>query len=248
MELEIVKPGTSSRYLKLLVYGRPGVGKTKLLGTAADDPATFPLLLDVEAGTMTLAGHHSPDIVPIRTWSQFNDVYNYLTTEAEKAAKYKTIGFDSLTEMRKMQLGEVMRTVAATNASRDVDVPSQHEYTKVSGQIQKLVRYFRALPYHLVLTALEQESKNEATGEITVKPSLGDAAADAICGYMDVVGRLIVSQEGQGEQRVLTRHLVVQPMGNYVAKDRSGKLGLQVSNPTIPQIIKTIYGDSNAQA
>jgi len=100
------------------------------------------------------------------------------------------------------------------------------------------------------MTALEQEVKDERTGEITVKPSLPGKLADEFCGYFDIVGRLYVTQEQDPETKkvVSRRRLLVQPTGKYVAKDRSDCLGVEIVDPTITKILDAIYGPIEEEA
>ncbi len=53
--IQPIKASERAKYLKLLVYGQPGSGKTYLAGTATKVPELSPVLfIDVEGGTKTL--------------------------------------------------------------------------------------------------------------------------------------------------------------------------------------------------
>src|SRR3954451_5110087 len=108
--MEVRKP-SENRYIKGLVFAPAGAGKTGLLGTAQEDDRTHPmLLLDFEGGSESLAGLDI-DIVPIRSWEDYNDVYEALadgdTIEFEDGeggtyeidfSQYKSLGIDSISE------------------------------------------------------------------------------------------------------------------------------------------------------
>jgi phage nucleotide-binding protein len=250
--MDITSPAVASKAVKMLIYGRPGVGKTVFAATANGDSTQPPeqnltgpaLLLDVEGGTMSIAtSQPNIDVVRISDYkSNFSEVYAYLTEKKPPERKdYKTIIFDSLTETQKLSMLGIMALVA-TKPDRDPDMPTIGEWGKNIEQIRKLVRYYRDLPFNLIITCLEQEVKNEVTGEILIKPSMSGKLADEVCGFCDIVGRMIVVKPDPNGP--LERHLVVQPTGNFVAKDRSNNLGLFVKNPTFPQIYNLVYGEA----
>ena len=59
--LQVKPPSEMVDWINFLEYGDPGVGKTYLLGTAADDPRTSPVLIaDIEGGLTTL--RHRKDV------------------------------------------------------------------------------------------------------------------------------------------------------------------------------------------
>lgn len=82
--------GTSSgisRYLKLLVYGKPGVGKTELIASAVDVPDMNDVLyVDAESGDMTVADNPRisqwPSLlenrIKVTTFKQVSQVHDWL--------------------------------------------------------------------------------------------------------------------------------------------------------------------------
>src|SRR5690349_21096934 len=118
--LPVVKPTVAGQYVKLLVYGRPGVGKT-VLGASADDSVTGPaLILDVEAGTMSVQDRYpNVDVFPIRNFAiDMAKAFEYLTS---KQNKYRTVVVDSITEVQKLSMMGIMITIAQTKPDRDPD-------------------------------------------------------------------------------------------------------------------------------
>jgi len=236
----IAKPKAASVHTNILFYAKPGTGKTVLSGSAAEDPRSSPVLfMDAEAGTLSLAGKPNIDVVRIVNFaSDVGAVYEYL---ARGNHPYKTVVIDSLTEMQKLSMMDIMSQLVAIKPDRDQDIPSLQEWGKNIEQIRKFVRYFRDLPMHCIFTCLEMESKDESTGSITVLPSLSGKLAMEVSGFVDVVGRLYTSPvTGADGKAAIERRLLVQPAGKYVAKDRSGKLGLELVNPTFKAILDGI--------
>ena len=74
----------SSRYLKLLVYGGFGVGKTFLAGTAAEVASMNDvLLISAESGDLTLDSGDKPDFenidsIPVTDYKTASEVYKFL--------------------------------------------------------------------------------------------------------------------------------------------------------------------------
>ena len=237
--MEVVKPAIAGRYVKMLVYGRPGVGKT-VLGASADEGSTGRVIIgDCEGGTMSLQDKY-PDVDVVRIRNYATDCAELYNVLSGGKTPYKTVVLDSITELQKLSMQGIMSQIAQTKPDRDPDMPTIGEWGKNIEQIRKLVRYFRDLPMNLILCALEKEVKNEVTGEILIKPAISGQLADEVAGFCDVVGRLITEKNPE-QKDVLDRYLVVQPVGAFVAKDRSAKLGVAVRNPTFSGIYDTIF-------
>ena len=234
--LPIVKPSVVMKHLKILVYGSPGAGKTVFAATANDDKHTSPaLLIDLEGGTLSIADKDI-DVVRITEFKQFNEVYEYL----RNGSQYKTVIIDSLTEVQKLNMYEILQQAVATNPARDPDMPRIDEWGKSVEQMRKLVRYFRDLPMHVIMTALAQEVRDERDGSITVKPALPGRLSDEVSGFLDIVSYLGVLEKSVGEERKVVRQMLTQSTGKFIAKDRSGKLDQFVEEPTVTKLLDRI--------
>jgi hypothetical protein len=78
--LKILKAHERPPYMNILFYGDPGVGKTRLAGTADSVPEMRKVLfVDLEGGTLTLT-HTNPnvDIVRVKNWVEMLAVYDSL--------------------------------------------------------------------------------------------------------------------------------------------------------------------------
>lgn len=245
----IFKPGYTETTLRLLIHAAPGVGKTHLCGTAADDPATSPVLyIDTEGGTLTIRGK-AVDVVRVTSW---NDIVKLITHLRKGKHKYRTIVLDSLTELQKLIMNDILReNMLAGGRARDPDIPEQRDWAKSTERVRKCVRNFRDMPnVHVIFTCLSKEVKDEATGVVTVKPMLPGQLADEVAGFIDVVGWLHIvrtktKEEGEGETAAkkvekIARHIMFQPTTSVIVKDRSGALGSDMADPTIPKIIDLI--------
>ena len=78
-------------YIKALVYGRPGVGKTWFLATAANAGRT--LFIDFEGGAKTimrLPHTYELSVMKPESYKEFNNIYKYLKTHVDLCVKMKT--------------------------------------------------------------------------------------------------------------------------------------------------------------
>ena len=81
---------------------------------------------------------------------------------------------------------------------------------------------------------MTDEAKIEA-----IQPALTPKLKNSVMGGMDIVGYLYVKEDAD-KPNVTTRQLLVQPVGKWDAKDRSGVLGTVIESPTLPNIMSTI--------
>jgi hypothetical protein len=241
--LELMRPGYTEDALRLLIHGDPGQGKTFLCGTAADDPRTHPVLfVDTEGGTLTI---REKDVQVVRVTS-YRDIVRLVTYLRKGNHKYKSIVIDSLTEMQKLIMADILRENQISGSrSHDPDMPEQRDWGKNAERVRKVVRAFRDLPkVHVIFTCLSQEVKDEQTGHVTIKPSLPGKLRDEVPGFIDVVGWLhtakVTEQAGDKKTQRLVRQIMFQPEGRIIAKDRSAALGTIMVDPTIPKILSLI--------
>lgn len=199
MTLEIKKPD-DNRYVKSLVFGPAGQGKTFLLGTAQQDERTAPmLLLDFEGGDETLAGLDI-DVARIRSWEDYNEAYELL---ASGESGYNSVGIDSVSETHLWALLEILDNATAGSSRRtDPDALEIQDYGKATIQMRRLLREFRDLPMHVFYTAGAKQIDERGIGKVTV-PSMAGAMAEEVVHLMSVVGYLAVVEEDDETHREL---------------------------------------------
>lgn len=174
----ITQPDTFRR-CKALIFAPPGAGKTVFLGTANDDPRTYPmLLLDYEGGTSSLVGREI-DTVKIRSWQDFNDVYDFLLRGTHN---YQSVGIDSVSETHIFALLAQL----SMRERKIADLLEQGDYGVVLVQMRKLLRKYRDLPMHVFATALDKSELDPRDGTVK-KPALSGSLADEAPGIFEVV-------------------------------------------------------------
>jgi hypothetical protein len=125
--LKIQPVAERSQWINLLVYGKSGLGKTTLAGSADAVPEMRPVLfIDVEGGTESLR-HSYPNVSVVRvtSWQEMTNLFNVLR---RGNSGFNTVVLDSLTEIQKFNMYEIMKEVVREHPERDFDVPSMREW------------------------------------------------------------------------------------------------------------------------
>jgi hypothetical protein len=237
--VEIIQPG-EQQYAKVLIFGPSGQGKTVFLGTAQEDDRTSPmLLLSFEGGHSSLAGLDI-EIAPIKSWEDYNEVYDLLTNENHG---YKSIGIDSISETHTFALLDILNKQGESR--RDPDLIEQGDYGKASTQMRRFLRTFRDLPVHVFYTALAKEIKDPRAGMVKV-PAMAGQLAEEVPGIMDTVGYLAIEppEEDEDEEK---RILLLKNYPKFRTKVRTPwqvQVPDEIENPTITSLMDTLGFDT----
>jgi hypothetical protein len=221
-------------HFNLMVYGKSGVGKTRLAGSAHEVPEMRRVLyIDIEGGIMTLRKDF-PEVetVRIKTWDDMQLVYQQLFAGGHG---FKTVILDSLTEIQKFNMDEIMRKLIDKNEDRDLDVPSLREWGKNLEQTRRFVRAFRDLPLNVIFTALVREDKDRMQRPVNL-PSLSGKMAGEVAAFLDIV--LYYSMKEQDGKQV--RVLQSAATESTIAKDRSGLLPPVMVEPDMEMLYDLI--------
>lgn len=232
-------------YINLLVYGEAGVGKTRLAGSSCVVPEMAPvLLLDFEGGTLSLAGDYGAvRVVRAKSWAKVAE----LMDDLERKNPYKTVILDSLTEVQKFCMGEIMQEVVRKDPDRDPDIASLREWGKQGEAMRRLVRGLRDLPCNTIFTALSHEQRNENTGVSRIRPALPGQMKGEVAGYVDIVVYMYKKTFVSGTTRENKTFILTQGTESQVAKDRSGRLPLTMEEPKMQEIYDKVNGRENSE-
>lgn len=231
-------------HFNMMIYGKSGVGKTFLAGSAQLVPEMRRVLyLDIEGGALTLR-RAFPDIetVRIQTWKEFQDVYAALHAGGHG---FQTVILDSLTEIQKFNMDSIMISLIEKNEERDMDVPSLREWGKNLEQCRRFVRAFRDLPLNVIFTALERVDKDRMLRPILV-PSLSGKMAGEVAAFLDIVLYYNIKEVTEDGETKQLRVLQSAATENVVAKDRSGLLPPVVVDPAMEGLYDTIVRKTGA--
>lgn len=221
MSIKLTSTKKEVHWVKMLVYGRSGIGKTYMCGMTAPDP----LIISAEKGLLSLA---DVDIPTIEVES-VQDIKDALTFVKKNGEPYKTICIDSMSDIAEKLLLEYKK------GCKDM----RQAYGKMADDMATIVRMFRDLPdKHVIFTAKEQKNIDEGTGKVTYTPMIpGKAFALNAPYFFDLVCCMRIKKR----DGVNVRYLQTQPSIQYDAKDRSGKLDT-MEDVNIQHIINKITG------
>ena len=206
IEIKNTKQVVDDFGLKILVHGPPGVGKTRLCVTTGDLEHT--LIISAEGGLLSIKDW-DVDVAQVRN---VNDVYEVFEFLKRGEHEYTWVCLDSISEIAEVILqGEKLR-------NRD----GRRAYGEMADTVFDLLRGFRNLPYHVVMTA--KQGREEIDGRVLHAPMLPGRQLTLNIAYLfDEVFALRVETNQEGE---LVRVLQTGKSRSFEAKDRSGKLGM----------------------
>jgi hypothetical protein len=239
----VVDVADQDEWIKGLIYGIPGSGKTRLLAALARSLPKPLLWIDTEKGTRSI--RKEPDIkvleVDTRTgkggaiktsgWEKLQKIYNEL---AEGNITYKTIIIDNLSESQELSMQHTMWRLGAVRPER-VDPnnpnsgPDKREWGQSNEKVLKMVRAYRDIDAHVLFSAHTRNITNDAGQVLNVVPGLPGQLAFKVPGFLDLVIYLYVKDQG-GETK---RYLMTKPSEKYICnKDRSDNLDKVIEVPS----------------
>jgi hypothetical protein len=255
---EITK-NTKQYYLKCLIYGQPGAGKTTLAGSSQLVSEMKDILyIDAESGSMSLSTIDDIDFVHVKSYSQFSKVFDFLRLhctlrDREDLTKlhelherfgihpdkrYNTVVIDSITEVQKMAI-YMLTGMEIGNVKLDTipDAVQIQEWGQLAEMIRILIRSFRDLPMNSIFVAAEQLVEIQP-GRTMKMPSMPGKLANEIQGFLDVVGYLTsrteITEDGNAQ---IFRRLYLIAGKTFQAKNRFADSGVSyIDDPTMQKL------------
>lgn len=233
--------------LSMVVYGRPGTGKTTFA-------SSFPgptLLLDIkEDGTDSVADIEGLDILRITSWDEFEQTYWYLKSGKHH---YRSVIIDAVTELQDL-------AIEKWRGSRGEDEPLGFKvWGQVSGSMKTWLINYRDLINsgmdgvcfiaHDRVHDIEEGGTDQLDPE--VGPRLMPSVASYLCGAVKVIGYTYIrevkkSKDPLKKDRSVEYRMRLGPHAYYTTKVRRPKSGLtpdSIINPTHGKIIDIMRGD-----
>jgi hypothetical protein len=217
--------------VKILVYARNGVGKTRFAGTAPK-----PLIIDIdEKGTRSIRGSGAK-VRRISTWEDVGYAYWFLRLAKHP---YQTVALDTITAMNSVCLNYVLGEAEERDPNRETSSPDKRAYGRAGKLMGAQLLAFRNLPMHVIFLAQERVITDDETGEpILHTPDLPNSSRGVAMGSVGIIGRLYQREvKGKGKKSRWEDRLLVGPHEEYDTKDRSFGLGTVLRNPTMSKVI-----------
>ena len=149
--------------------------------------------------------------------------------------------FDSATEIHTALLDFVQQARVQQLKDRGIENVDEHfvdvaDYGKMGKAFRDILRKFRDLPCHFVVTALERRDVDKDTGKPQYGPDVSPSLQKDLLGYVDFV-LMCKAEDEAGLFRALTRS-----NSRYRAKDRFDVLPKVLSTPHLDRILQYVDG------
>lgn len=233
----------------MVIHGESGAGKSYLADTAPFPAVTF----DVEGGVRFTPsrkvlwdprneppkydGTWDVAVVMVRELEDLERGYQWLNMSNHG---FRSARLDSLSELQ----ARIMNAIAGSEQLK------QQDWGTVWRKTDKVLRDLRDLTMHpvnpvdvVIFVCGSTERGTEA--HATVRPMLSGQAAEKVGYYVDVMTHLAVSVNAQGE---IERRALFAQLDGIAAKDRTGRLGVTMTAPSIPAMLDKIYGPDEEEA
>lgn len=230
------------RYVRALVYGETGIGKTTSLKKLI--PARTSIAL-CERGTLPLQDMDFP-VFHLESWDDVQGLYRMFahpdkiedTDKAYRAIvdRTKVLVVDSLWEVAALcwqQILKVERPVLVQERAKGkettkdspkgiyADNVSQEDWGVYGNKMMRLISAFCHLPLHVIFTCGAATQKDRDSNETHRLPNLGGRTARECLSFFDVVLYMKPGKDADGKD---TRIWQTWNDGFVLAKDSGGKL------------------------
>lgn len=265
-DIEFSDLDDSDDYLRVLLYGPEGTRKTTdaCLMTRLSRPGRV-LVVNAEGGLKKQAlRKHGVDTSRIAVWPNIQRgeqvtfaglerlFYRLSSDLTDDPHSWLGVIWDSATDIHQGMLDQVVAADIAKQTAilkknvgrrpgnivlRDAFERDGDDYTRMSNQFRLLLRKYRYLPCHMVVTALERidsEGRKAVSG-----PGVTPAIGKDLRGYMDMVLSLQVAQLPGG----FVGFAETVPTLNRRAKDRFDVLPAELPNPTFDRLLSYVTGE-----
>lgn len=229
------------RFIRALVYGESGIGKTKSLGELPEDKT---LIVVTERGLLPLQKQNYRAVM-VESWEDVRDLYRALygaktekdgsitvMIDGKTIPHIRIVAFDSMTELARLCVKHMMqvdrpalikaRTKGKTEEKENVDTMYEEQMQtedwgvlsdRLGGYIAAIVK----LPVHIIFTALAKWHESKALGNTLCVPSIKGGTARECPAHFDQVLHMESNASGERMWRTFND-------GVHVCKDSSGDL------------------------
>jgi len=221
------------QWMRILIYGDTGVGKTTLASGA-------PRNLFVEADIGNLVALLSPAAKNQGgTFKRFKfKTFSAVEELADMAAQghlssFQTFTIDKLTDLSFDNLTEITKREHGVNDLRSLLKPETDDYTENNERIRRLVALFRKAPAHLICICHFRQAKDKGGAIRSISPDFSEKLNGNLSSMFNLVGHMYRETDGQGGA---AHYLQVQPTTQITAKCNIDGLPATIINPTWAQL------------
>jgi hypothetical protein len=226
MALIVKRAGSAEfgNYIKQLVLGDPGAGKTRTASTWPDV-----IYANCEGGMMSVADRQ-PATVDVKSKQEMRELINALDQPPSVREKIlglptQTVCVDTFDEYAKILIRERLE------AERK-DAMAIQDWGWLGAELANTVRAFRNLEMNVIFNVHLKSQEDSETGRTFFKPNIAGAMGDDIPAYFDLVMLLVarpVTSVVNGQNvRSIIRYMQTYPDAQHGwVKDRSGQMPME---------------------
>lgn len=210
--VNLIKAGSQEldSYLKALIMGESGAGKTFLSVTAPN-----PVIMLTERNGMQSVKQSNPDAL-VAYCSTANECRDFLLAamNGDLPDHVETIVIDGITEVQQIMIDDILASKGG--GDRKMSLP---DWGVLSDRMRRFLRCLRDLPYHVVATSLVNHELNDATGEMRVFPLVQSKKLPSMmAANFNVVGLLFKREVEDDDKKVMIRKVMVEGPSRYMVK------------------------------
>ncbi|MEH7150551.1 DNA-binding protein [Bacillus thuringiensis] len=195
---------TKSKKAKIIIYSKPGNGKTTVAGLLPGKT----LVLDIDGTSQVLSGYDNVDVARINGENPHDSILQFYAFAKANINHYDNIFIDNLTHYQKLWL---LKKGEKTKSG----MPELKDYALLDNHLLKIVETFSALDANVIFTAWETTrniTHDDGQQYTQFIPDIRDKIVNHIMGIVHVVGQLVKKANG-------TRGFVLEGNQSIFAKN-----------------------------
>jgi phage nucleotide-binding protein len=196
---------TKSKKAKIIIYSKPGNGKTTVAGLLPGKT----LVLDIFDGTsQVLSGYDNVDVARLDGENPHDSILQFYALAKANIHQYDNIFIDNLTHYQKLWL---LKKGENTKSG----MPELKDYALLDNHLLKVVETFNSLDANIIFTTWETTRNiihDDGQQYTQFIPDIRDKIVNHIMGIVHVVGQLVKKADGtrgfvlEGNQSVFAKN------------------------------------------
>jgi len=169
----------------------------------------------------------------VRSFSECSDIFQGYRANDPRVAGTETFVIDTMSHLAKLQLDEFIDSELHDHPNRE-PVPYQRDYKYNTESMRRLIQWFMQLDTNLIVLCHSEQTKDEATGMVIIRPFLTPRLLSSMEAVFDVFGYMTSTPDAQFNEK---RTLQIKPSRNIWAKSRLGGLPPIIPDPNFGQLL-----------
>jgi hypothetical protein len=215
-------------YLKAMVVGASGSGKTNLIGEGLKyEWMQSAYVFDTDLRLQSLAERFSPEILGSLTYDSYRDLAHtfggsFAQCQAKKVELTKlistghkdaprTIVVDSVTFLAKLIINEALKL----DGKKPDQTPGLQHYGHLANKMERFISELAGLPCNVIVTVHEKVTKDEVTGQVSYGIALTQYLRNILPGYFNEVWHTTVQP---GLKGVVNYEVHPRPVRGYPSR------------------------------